>query len=57
MKISLFDFIKQRKDELDKFAQDWLSNAEVNPVDWPLFLDRQEWDEQELMTILPEEED
>ena len=56
MKISLVDFINQRKNELDKFAQDWLSNAEINPADWPLFLERVEWDEQELMTILPEDD-
>lgn len=55
MTISIIEFINKRKEELDKFGSDWMHNAKKDPKNWPLFLERADWDEQELMTLLPED--
>lgn len=55
MDISIIEFINQRKQEIEKFGADWMLKAKDDPDNWPLFLPRAEWDEQELMTILPED--
>lgn len=55
MKISIIEFINKRKEELEKFGTDWMIAAKEDPDSWPLFLERADWDEQELMTLLPED--
>lgn len=49
MEISLIQFVNQRKAELDKFAEQWLENNCHNPDDWPVYLPKADWEEQELM--------
>lgn len=55
MKISIIEFINKRKEELEKFGADWMLQAKADPDNWPLFLERGDWNEQELITLLPED--
>lgn len=52
MEISLIEFINKRKNELDRFAAQWMLNAQQEPEDWPLFLELVEWKEQEVMLFV-----
>ena len=55
MEINVIEFINKRKEELDSFASDWLLNHKNDPDNWPLYLPRQDWDEQEHFGIEVEE--
>ena len=47
-KISLREYIQNRRKELDAFEAHWVSQSEINPEDWPGELDEGEWFEQEV---------
>lgn len=48
--MTLDDYIKQAKDELDQFAQTYRQGHEEDPENWPMDTDYGEWCEQELAT-------
>lgn len=54
MEISILEYVNKRKAELDKFAEQWLENNCHNPDDWPIYLTKADWDEQELMLKIQE---
>lgn len=56
MNLSVIEFVKKRKEELDTFANNWLINNNNDPENWPLFLPRQDWDEQEHFGVVVEED-
>lgn len=53
--MNLIEFINKRKQELDSFANDWMLGSKDDPDNWPLFMDRGEWDEQEMSWMYDDE--
>ena len=49
--MNIFEYITKRKAELNGFANEWLLQNRDDPENWPLFMSRADWDEQEQMTV------
>lgn len=49
--MNIIEYVSKRKQELDDFANQWLIENKADPENWPLFMSKADWDEQEQMTI------
>jgi hypothetical protein len=53
--MNIIEYVAKRKQELDGFANEWLSQNKDDPENWPLFMSRADWVEQEQMTLYEDE--
>lgn len=51
MEQNLLSFVSEMREDLKEFQEEWLSNNELNPEDFPLDLPEEEWFEQYLCWI------
>lgn len=49
--MDLKEYVKKRKEELDKFAEMWSVGNSKDPENWPMSISEEEWFEQELADL------
>lgn len=46
--MTLYEYIKQAKKELDAFAERFIEGNKIDPDMWPIEMKEEEWGEQEM---------
>ena len=49
--MDLKDYVKKRKEELDRFAEGWSVENSNDPEEWPMSMSEEEWLEQEIAEL------